>query len=214
MRRSSVTRRRSSRLPFYLPDKCYGDVTPTIARARRSPATAYNPLVILRTLKVLGILSVVAICTSQASDSWVLRRDGIGPVKVGMNLAQLNTVLHEKFAVPESKDEQACFYVDTAQRPHVSFMMVKGRLARIDVDGAGVPTADGIQVGDSEEHARHVYGSRLTVKPHAYTGPEGHYLTIRSVDGRYGIRFETDNGKITMFYAGRFDAIQYIEGCE
>ncbi len=131
-----------------------------------------------------------------------------------MNLAQLNTILHEKFAVPQSKDEQPCFHVDTAAHPHVSFMIVNGRLARIDVDGTGVPTAKGIQVGDSEEHAKQVYGSRLAVKPHAYTGPEGHYLTIRSADSRYGIRFETGNGKITMFYAGRFDAIQYIEGCE
>lgn len=194
--------------------ECNGDVTSTIARARRSPPTAYNPLVISRTLKVLGILSVAAICTSQASDSWVLRGDGIGPVKIGMNLAQLNTVLHEKFAVPESKDEQACFYVDTAAHPHVYFMIVNGRLARIDVNRTGVPTANGIQVGDSEERAKQVYGSRLTVKPHAYAGPEGHYLTIRSADGRYGIRFEAYNGKITMFYAGRFDAIQYIEGCE
>jgi hypothetical protein len=160
------------------------------------------------------MLGVVAICTSQASDSWVLRQDGIGPVKVGMNLAQLNTILHEKFAVPESKDEQACFYVDAAARPHVSFMIVNGHLARIDVYGTGVPTTNGIQVGDPEERAKQVYGSRLTVKPHAYTGPEGHYLTIRSADGHYGIRFETDNGKITIFYAGRFDAIQYIEGCE
>ena len=156
----------------------------------------------------------MAICTSQASDSWVLRQDGIGPVKVGMNLAQLNAILHEKFAMPESKDEQACFDVDTAAHPHVSFMIVNGRFARIDVNGTGVPTASGIQVGDSEERAKQVYGSRLTVEPHAYTGPEGHYLTIRSTDGRYGIRFETESGKITMFYAGRFDAIQYIEGCE
>ena len=108
------------------------------------------------------MLGVVAICTSRASDSWVLRQDGIGPVKVGMNLAQLNTVLREKFAIPESKDEQACFYVDTAAaHPHISFMIVNGRLARIDVDGTGLPTANGIQVGDAEERAKQVYGSRL-----------------------------------------------------
>jgi hypothetical protein len=131
-----------------------------------------------------------------------------------MNLAQLNTALHEKFTMPESKDEQDCFHVGAAAHPRVSFMIVNRRLARIEVDGAGVPTASGIRVGDSEERAKQVYGSRLKVKPHAYTGREGHYLTIRSADGRYGIRFETDNGKITTFYAGRFDAVQYIEGCE
>jgi len=166
--------------------------------------------VISRTLKVLGILGVAAICSSQASRSWVLRQDGIGPVKVGMNLAQLNAVLHEKFTLPEDKDEQDCFIDGPTAHPQVSFMILKGRLARIEVNGPGVPTENGIQVGNSEERARQVYGSSLKVKQHAYTGPQGHYLTIRSADGRYGIRFETDNGKITTFYGGRFDAIQYI----
>lgn len=166
-----------------------------------------------RSLQVLSVLAVVSIGTSLASDVWVLHEDGIGPVKVGMSLSQLNTVLHEKFSMPGSKDDQGCFYVNPTKNPHVAFMIEDGRLARIDVDGPGVATAEGIQVGDSEARALQVYGSRLKVEPHAYTGPEGHYLTVRSKSGRYGIRFETDKGKIETFYAGRFEAVQYIEGC-
>lgn len=176
--------------------------------------TTYNSPVISRTLKLFGILCFAAIGSSQVSRPWVLRQDGIGPVKIGMNLTQLNTVLHEKFTLPKDKEEQGCYFDGPAAHPHVSFMILKGRVARVEVDAPGVATENGIQVGDSEERAKQVYGSRLKVKPHAYTGPQGHYLTIRSADGRYGIRFETDNGKITTFYAGRFDAIQYIEGCE
>jgi len=37
---------------------------------------------------------------------------------------------------------------------------------------------------------------------------------LQSSNNRYGIRFETVKGKITAFYAGRFDAIQFVEGCE
>ena len=130
-----------------------------------------------------------------------------------MSLSQLNAVLHEKFSMPESKDDQGCFYVNPTRHPHVALMIEDGRLARIDVDGPGVATAEGIQVGDSEARVLQVYGSRLKVEPHAYTGPEGHYLTVRSKSGRYGIRFETDKGKVETFYAGRFKAVQYIEGC-
>jgi hypothetical protein len=166
-----------------------------------------------RSLVALSILALTT-GTSLSGDGWVVRYNGVGPIKIGMSLAQLNTALDEKFTMPKSKDEQGCFYVDTAKHAHVAFMIVDGRLARIDVSGAGVPTTEGIQVGDSEERARQVYGAKLKVEPHAYTRPEGHYLTTRSSDGRYGIRFETDKGKITTFYAGRFDAIQYIEGCE
>jgi len=169
---------------------------------------------ITRRLGLLAVVAIVSISTSLASDVWVVREDGVGPVKIGMTLPQLNTVLHEKFSMPDNKDEQGCFYVDPAKHAHILFMIVRGRLARIDVDGAGVPTAEGIQVGDSEKRARQVYGPRMKVAPHAYTGPEGHYLTIRSSNGQYGIRFETEEGKIKAFYAGRFEAIQYIEGCE
>jgi len=51
------------------------------------------------------------------------------------------------------------------------------------------------------------------VEPHKYID-DGHYLTIRSADRKYGIRFETEKGKITGFYAGLYSAIQYVEGCE
>ena len=163
---------------------------------------------------MLAILTIAIINISLADDDWVVREDGVGPVNVGMNLSQLNTVLHEKFSMPHSKDDQGCFYVEPTKHAQIAFMIEDGRLVRIDVDKAGVSTAEGIQVGDSEAHALQVYGPRLKVESNAYTGHEGHYLTIRSSNGPYGIRFETEKGKIHIFYAGRFDAIQYIEGCQ
>ena len=148
--------------------------------------------------------------TCLAADGWVIRQDGVGPVKIGMSLSQLNMALHEKFAMPESKEDQGCFYVTASKHPQVSFMIENGHVVRVDVDKSGIATAEGVQVGDSEDKAKQVYGSRLKVGPHHYT--EGHYLTVRS--GNYGIRFETDEGKVSTFYAGTFEAIQYIEGCQ
>jgi len=170
---------------------------------------------ILRKIAALAVLAIASTGTSSiAGDAWVIRMDGIGPVKIGMTLPELENVLHEKFRMPENKDDQGCFYVNPAKHPHVAFMIEDAHLVRIDVDGPGVPTAEGIQVGDSEAHVLKVYGPKMKVEPSAYTGPEGHYLTVRSSSSRYGIRFETDKGKIQAFYAGRFDAIQYIEGCD
>jgi len=53
----------------------------------------------------------------------------------------------------------------------------------------------------------------MKVTGHQYIDT-GHYLTVRSADGRYGIRFETDKGKIIEYYAGTYEAIQYVEGCQ
>jgi len=160
--------------------------------------------------RLIVCLSVVS--SSLASDPWVVRKDGVGPVKIGMSLAQLSAALNQKLSADE-KDEQGCFYIDARGHDGVSFMIVDGHVVRVDVGAPGVKTSTGIQVGDSEAHARQVYGARLKTTDHTYVD-NGHYLTVRSPDGRYGVRFETDRGRITGFYAGTYDAIQYVEGCQ
>jgi hypothetical protein len=89
-------------------------------------------------------------------------------------------------------------------------MIENRRLVRIDVDKRGVANTEGVQVGDSDEHVKQIYGSRLKAEPHHYT--DGYYLTVQS--GKYGFRFETDEGKVSAFYSGTVEAIQYIEGCQ
>lgn len=131
-----------------------------------------------------------------------------------MSLSELNAVLHESFSMPEDKDEQACFYVEPAKHPGVALMIEEGHVTRVDVDRPGVSTAEGIKIGDSESRAMQVYGNKLKVEPHHYTAPEGHYLTVLSSNERYGIRFETDEGKVVRFYAGQRQAIAYVEGCQ
>jgi hypothetical protein len=158
------------------------------------------------------LLVLLSVSMVQADEDWVIREDGVGPVRIGMTVPQLNVVLHQRFSIPKDKDEQACFYVKPTKHPQIAFMIENGRLSRANVDGPGISTTEGVQVGDSEEHARRVYGARLKVEPHKYID-DGHYLTVRSSDGLYGIRFETEKGKIQRFYAGRFKAVQYVEGC-
>lgn len=142
----------------------------------------------------------------------MVREDGVGPVKVGMNLPELNKILREHFSMPDDKEEQGCFYVNPGKHPEFALMIMDGHLARIDVSTPGVFTAKGAQVGDTEAQVLKIYGDRMNVEPHHYT--EGHYLTAKSATGNYGIRFETDNGKVVVFYAGTSSAIQLVEGCQ
>jgi hypothetical protein len=174
-----------------------------INRSKRSSRTSLVPCLLL-CLSLAG--------SSFARDGWVVREDGMGPVKIGMTLAQLRAALHQKLGKEESVDED-CFYVPAPGSKDVSFMIIDHSVVRIDVRAPGIMTSTGIQLGDSEARARQVYGDRMKVTAHTYND-NGHYLTVLSVDGHYGIRFETDNGKIGMFYAGKYDAIQYVEGCE
>ena len=159
-----------------------------------------------------SLLAAVLLTTAFAGDTWTVREDGMGPLKIGMTLPQLSAALHQKLSEEESGND-ACFYVYASGHEHVGFMIEDGKLTRIDVDAPGIKTATGIEVGDSATRPRQVYGSKLKVTEHKYIDT-GHYLTDRSSDGRYGIRFEEDKGKITTFYAGTYEAIQYVEGCE
>jgi hypothetical protein len=125
----------------------------------------------------------------------------------------LKQQLHEELS-PQIPKGEHCSFVAPAEHTNIALMIVGGKFVRTDVDEPGVFTAEGIQVGDKEERVKKAYGSNLKVEPHAYDGPEWHYLTVRSENGRYGIRFETDGNRVVMYYAGTYKAIQYIEGCE
>jgi hypothetical protein len=163
---------------------------------------------------MLGLLPILVLVSSSfgADDGWVIREDGVGPAKIGMTLPQLRAALQERLKEEDSGSD-ACWYVTSAKHPHTSFMILGGRFVRVDVTARGIATSDGIQVGDFEAAVRKKYAPSITVAPHKYID-HGHYLTIRSGDRKYGIRFETEKGKITGFYAGLFSAIQYVEGCE
>src|SRR5579859_4413644 len=58
-----------------------------------------------RSLRLLAVLTIVCVSSCLADNVWVVRPDGVGPVKVGMSLSQLNAALHETFSMPDDKDD-------------------------------------------------------------------------------------------------------------
>jgi hypothetical protein len=158
-------------------------------------------------------------CTFVAAESAarvdfsIVRFDGIGPVRVGMNLLELNKALHTSYAKPTDPDEQACTYVEVPHQPGIGLMILDGFVARVDVDNRSTHTSEGVHNGDSEAHALQVYGKKLEAEPNYYEPENGHYLTLLSNDRKLGIRFETEDGKITRYYAGTTSAIALVEGC-
>jgi hypothetical protein len=47
----------------------------------------------------LAVLIIASAVGAATDDSWVIRDNGIGPVKIGKSLSELNTVLREKFSM-------------------------------------------------------------------------------------------------------------------
>jgi hypothetical protein len=162
---------------------------------------------------LLTVCVSAAAQTAANSDFSTIRLDGIGPVRIGMTLSELNKALHTSYAKPTDPDEQACTYLEVPHQPGIGLMMLDGRVARVDVDNRFTRTVEGIHIGDSEAHATQTYGNRLKVEPDYYDPENSHYLTLLPANGKLGIRFEATDGKITRYYAGTKAAISFVEGC-
>jgi hypothetical protein len=144
-----------------------------------------------------------------------LSEDGLGQIQIGMTLDEAVNMglLNER---PDLKP--ACDYVFPAVGAGVPFgvnvMVVKGKIARIDVDTGTVTTEDGAKIGDTEDRIRSIYGDELKVTPDKYI-PGGHNMTVMGDSASAGkaMVFVTDGQRVTMFRAGRLPEVEWVEGC-
>ncbi len=144
-----------------------------------------------------------------------LNEDGLGPVQVGMTLAEAVNIglLNEN---PNMKKE--CDFVFPAVGAgvpdNIGVMIVRGKVARIDVDTGSVTTEDGAKIGDTEEKIKSIYDGDVQIEPHKYI-PGGHYMIVMGDSASAGkaIVFETNGKVVTNFRAGRLPEVKWVEGC-
>ena len=94
------------------------------------------------------------------------------------------------------------------------FMVVDGKIARVDVTQRGIQTNHKVSVGDDEAKIAQVYPERVTVSPHKYT--DGHYVTVgprTPADSGFELVFETESLRVTRYRAGRLPEVEWVEGC-
>jgi hypothetical protein len=144
-----------------------------------------------------------------------LTEDGLGQLQIGMTLTEAVNMglLNER---PDMKP--ACDFVypavGTGIPMDVGVMIVKGKVARIDIDTGSVATEEGVKIGDTENRVKSAYGDELGERPHKYI-EGGHYLILKGDSASAGkeIVFETDGKRVTMFRAGRLPEVEWVEGC-
>jgi hypothetical protein len=166
----------------------------------------------------MGYTTAATTDTSTSADSssnpaaWRLSERGIGPVHVGMTVAEAAAALSVTAA---QADTGECAYVGLAGLPAgVSLMTERGRIVRVDADdSSSVATAAGAKVGWTEQQVLAAYpGAR--VQPHKYD--EGNYVIVlpgAPADTTHRIVFEAVRGVVTRFRGGEFPFVEYVEGC-
>ncbi len=136
---------------------------------------------------------------------------GVGPVRIGMSLAEASAAAGTPIVAKQGL--RNCAFADPEGGPRgLSFMVIDGRIARIDVGGA-LATVAGVRVGDTEEQVQAAYGRQLEVTERLYV--PGHYLMLiaTGADRGYGAVFSTDGARVTSFTSGRWPEVAEPEGC-
>jgi hypothetical protein len=141
--------------------------------------------------------------------AWTASATAVGPVRIGMTVAQAERALGSPFE-PSSDSGECVYRKSAAAPPGVLFMQVGGRIVRIDITEPRVRTANGIEVGSSERDVRAAYGSAIAISPHKYTA--GRYLTVAD-DADHRVVFETGEERVTRYRAGRLPEVEWVEGC-
>lgn len=136
---------------------------------------------------------------------------GIGPIRVGMTVADTNAAIGGGFAAPKGGASGCTYAVLTKAPPGLAVMLEDGKVARVEVRSGSIQTSRGARIGDSEPRLKILYPG-ITTTPHKYVAG-GHYLTVLGSDPANRIVFETDGGKVTTFRSGRTPAVEYVEGC-
>ena len=141
---------------------------------------------------------------------------GLGPVRVGMTVAEAGAALGRPLQpVVPPPDEECAMYAPESGFDGLAFLVASGVVARADVTAGPTSTAEGLAIGVTEEEAQRRYGGRLEVSPHDYN-LGGHYLTLvpsDPADAQFRLVAETDGTRVTSMRAGRLPEVGYTEAC-
>lgn len=150
--------------------------------------------------------------TRLSTDS-ILTLRNFGPVRVGMTIAEVKEAIGGPlFGEPAAT---GCDYARPRYGPGgVQFMIIDGRVARVDIDSCQLATKSGARIGDTESRIRSLYPG-IEITAHQYT-EKGHYLTLVPSDGpdrSYRLVFETDGSRVLTFRAGKLPEVGWVEHC-
>jgi hypothetical protein len=139
----------------------------------------------------------------RAEPDWVVTEAGAGPIQVGMTADDIRP------HVATLGQLEGCMYAKVPAAPGLLVMLFGGKVVRLDVIAAGLATAAGARVGDTEQRVRELYPG-VQVEPHKYT--DGHYLVVDAT-ARRRLVFETDGARVTRYRAGAVPQVDWVEGC-
>ena len=165
-------------------------------------------------MKTLTALLLAALASASPPD-WHLTVDGWGPVRIGMDRAEVERALKQKLQGEALDDEESCIEMKPVGPDRgVWFMFEEYKLSRISLtEPSGSTTPRGIGIGSSADQVRRAYPKGLKAERHYYEDAPSEYLTFWTVPGRRGVRFETNSRRLVQTIHAGTESIELVEGC-
>lgn len=164
-------------------------------------------------LIVLSMIISVHNANAAKPKAGVITFDGYKQIKIGMKIKEVSKQTGYKFINAAGFVEGDCAYVTSKSQPGLSFMLISGIIARIDIAKGNFSTEAGAKTGDTEMTIKSKYPGRVKVERHEYD-LKGHYIKVISANKKRSVVFETDGKKVTRWRVGRIPEVNYVEGCE
>jgi len=177
-----------------------------------------NTSIVLMSLIIVLCLSHLVNAQAKLTEQSKVVLNGIGAIRVGMTVNQAAQTGGTKLVqIGSGGEENGCLYFQPQREPKgVSFMVINGKIARIDIkETQRITTVKGAKIGDTETRIKSLYPRQIQVSPHKYV-QNGHYLTFvpkDNADKNYRLLFETDGTRVTRYRSGKLPEVEYVEGC-
>jgi len=199
----------------------YRDHSEAVGLADEPDVLVASNIQILRTgaaVVMHGSIPIADSADPQLSESSKITTGGLGPVRIGMSVAEATKAAGRVILAPTPGAPTAspdCAFAVVDGLPGVAFMVISGVIRRVDIDEGTISTSSGAHIGSTEKEIKDLFPGIITVSDHAYV-EGGHYLTLTPTaenlkDDR--VVFETDGQVVTSYRAGKVPEVEFIEGC-
>ena len=154
-------------------------------------------------------------------DDAVLSSAGLGPIRIGMLVSELEAELGTDLTVETIDDiRNACGWIATTTAiAREVFIIVEatgggeGIVRRVSTVGGPWFTPSGITVSSSQQDVIETFPGQIEERPHVYT--DGTYMRFlpNDADDPNTVEFVNEGGRIAEIRAGDRDWVGLIEGC-
>lgn len=137
---------------------------------------------------------------------------GIDTVEFGMTVEEAQEAAGTPLVPLQADHDASCYEVRPQEGPPgLTFLVVDGRIERLDVTSGEISTRSGAGIGDPADQIKDLFGDRIDERVTTEGTSELVFVPEDEADAQFRIIFDTEERVVTAFRAGRLPHVD--AGC-